>query len=332
MLETTVPVWGMDPPPAPGFDAGRTPYAFNIVHQNPDIMALFLRNYGLRTVTERINVACWVWELNAGYPEWHRFTRLFHDIWAPTHFVADSLRSVSTTPIHVVPYPVEAPAACTYRRSDLGLPENVFLFLYVFDLASTIGRKNPMALLRAFNNAFADRRDVCLVLKYHNATCDAPAAETLQRLASGRANVRLLDMTLPASKVDGLIRLCDCFVSPHRSEGFGFNIAAAMYHGKPVIATGYSGNMDFMSKETAFLIDYELVPVGRGHAHYREGFGWADPSVEHLATLMKQVHDHQDAARRIAEAGRGEIVERYSTSAVARVIEKRIAVLSSGGV
>ena len=131
--------------------------------------------------------------------------------------------------------------------------------------------------MRAFRKAFGSRQDVQLILKYHHSEFDSPATALLERVAKATPNIRTINQTLPEEQVYGLLRSCDCFVSPHRSEGFGLNLAAAMYYGKPVIATGYSGNMDFTTPENAFLIDYDLVAVQRETGAYKAGYVWAEP-------------------------------------------------------
>jgi glycosyltransferase involved in cell wall biosynthesis len=327
---TDVPVWGMDPPPDRRFDPDRNPFAFNIIHQNPNILGVFLTHYGRKTLNDRINIGCWIWELHAGYPAWRHFSRLFHEIWVPSNYVAESLRSICETSMSVVPFPVNAlPTCLSITRSDLGLPGNAFTFTYIFDLASSLARKNPLALLRAFRDAFGSRRDVCLVLKYHNVSSDPTAAATIERLASAYPNVHTFSYTMPGDHVHSLLQISDCFVSPHRSEGFGLNIASAMYYGKPVIVTGYSGNMDFTNDNTSFLIDYDMVAVGPGVPHYREGYGWAEPSVEHLTSLLLRVLENPDLSRKVALAGQAVIREQYSISAIAELIRNRVQALSS---
>jgi glycosyltransferase involved in cell wall biosynthesis len=328
---TDVPVWGVETPPVvPEERSTSNPFACNLILQNPDVLALFLQHYGLATLKNRINIAGWVWELHSGYPEWSRLTRLFHEIWVPSTFVADALRPISTVPVAVVPYPVDRlPETRVLTRASLGLPETALIFLYVFDLGSTTGRKNPLALLRAFRDAFGARADVRLVLKYHNTENDPAGAATLERLASGLPNVHLISHTMATDEVYGLIQLADCFVSPHRSEGFGLNIATAMYYGKPVIVTGYSGNMDFTTPQTAFLIDYDVVAVGQGHPHYRPNYGWAEPSPAHLQALLLRVFEHPDFAQRVGAAGQHIIRSRFSMEAVASSIRERLQAITS---
>src|SRR5213076_1122404 len=120
------------------------------------------------------------------------------------------------------------------------------------------------------------------------------AEEELLWRAHGRQDVHIIDRSLSRGELDGLMAACDCYVSLHRSEGFGLTMAEAMYVGKPVIATGYSGNLDFMTPHNSYLVDYEVVAVGEGAAPYPAHAEWAEPSVEHAACLMRHVFEHRE--------------------------------------
>jgi glycosyltransferase involved in cell wall biosynthesis len=311
-----------------GAAIARPPHAINLFHMNPDALPYVLGRYGQDLLPKRYNIGLWVWELHAGYAPWHGQSRLFNEIWTPSTYSADAIRPVSTAPVYVIPHVVdELPARDAVQREAFGLDPRAFTFLYIFDLASTFERKNPLALVRAFRKAFGNRKDVQLIFKYHHSEFDTAAARLLERLAQSTPNIRTIDQTLPEDQVYGLLRSADCFVSPHRTEGFGLNIAAAMYFGKPVIATGYSGNMDFTTPENAFLIDYDLVTVQHETGAYKANYVWAEPSEDHLAALLRTVVDSPDEARRRAERGRQTIRERYSIKAISEIIRQRLTPL-----
>ena len=302
-----------------------SPYAINLIHLNPDALPSFFRHYD-HVLPSRYNVALWVCELQAGYASWRGLSRIFDEIWTPTSYVAASIRSVCAAPVHVIPYVVDAlPEQDSATRADFGLDQTAFVFLYVFDLASSFDRKNPLAAVRAFRKAFGDRKDVQLVLKYQHPEADAQAAGLIERLARRAANIRTICETFPEERVYALLRACDCFVSPHRCEGFGLNIAAAMYLGKPVIATAYSGNMDFTTPENAFLVDYDLVSIRQDTGYYKANYVWADPSEDHLAALLATVMKCPEEAKRRAEYGQRAVRERLSSQAVAEAIKRRMS-------
>lgn len=304
---------------------GPAPHAMNLFHMNPDVLPLFLGRHGRDLLHRRYNIGLWVWEVHAGYAAWHAQSRLLNEIWTPSTYSADAIRPVTAAPVFVMPHVVDKlPDPKAIDRQALGVDPGAFVFLYVFDVASAFDRKNPLALIRAFRKAFGSRRDVQLILKYHHSEFDAAATRLLERLARATPNIHTISRTLPEDQLYGLMRSCDCFVSPHRSEGFGLNIAGAMYCGKPVIATGYSGNMDFTTPENAFLIDYDLVPVQRDMGAYKANYVWAEPSEDHLAALLHAVLDSPDETRARAERGRRAIQEGYSVKAVSDILRRRL--------
>jgi glycosyltransferase involved in cell wall biosynthesis len=172
------------------------------------------------------------------------------------------------------------------------LPENRFLFLFFFDFRSFIQRKNPWAALRAFAAAFRDdpSAPVNLVIKMNGTGACPEDYQTFLALDAVRdPRVILIDRVMEDREIKELVRLCDCFLSLHRSEGFGRGLAEAMYFGKPVIATGYSGNLDFMNEMNSCLVDCTLVPVGAEEYPYGAGQRWAEPDVEQAAWYLRQL-------------------------------------------
>lgn len=145
----------------------------------------------------------------------------------------------------------------------------------------------------------------------------------LETIAAHLGNVLVLKSTLSEDEITSLYNICDCFVSPHRAEGFGFGPALAMYFSKPTVATGYSGTQDFLNADTGFPVDYELVSVGPGNEPYRPDYVWADPDIEHLALQMQSVFSSYEAAQRKAECGASMIRSLYSSHTVSEAMRRR---------
>jgi glycosyltransferase involved in cell wall biosynthesis len=127
-----------------------------------------------------------------------------------------------------------------------------------------------------------------------------------------------------------LFRACDCYVSPHRSEGFGLTVAEAMALGVPVIATDYGGTVDFVTEEVGFPLRYRLIEVDRDHGPYAKGAIWADPSREHLQELLRSVVANPRAAAARGQRARTRVLENYSAAKVGRCIGERLAAISPG--
>jgi glycosyltransferase involved in cell wall biosynthesis len=180
------------------------------------------------------------------------------------------------------------------------MPRGTYVFLFVFDFASYTERKNPIGLVKSFEMAFGDRSDVLLVLKCAHSLAAPHAMRQLQQVAR-HSNVRITDCVLTRRQLSELLYLCDCYISLHRAEGFGLTLAEAMALGKPVIATGYSGNMEFMTPRNSYPVRYTLAEIERDAGPYLRGYVWAEPDLEHAAELMQWASTHPDAARQVGE-------------------------------
>ena len=264
--------------------------AVNIFHLNGDEVAPAFKALGSRLPANAYNIVYPAWELS-GYPTaWAEQLNRFDEIWAPSEFIYDSLRPVVSKPLHRMPLACDVVLSEFRSRRYFGIPESSCAFLFFFDLRSYSSRKNPMAVVRAFE-ALRSRHsmlDVCLVLKLHGSeTAPDAAAEIKEIAAAGHGRIVLIDREVSDNDVKNLVRCCDVFVSLHRSEGFGRGLAEAMSLSKPVVATAYSGNLDFMDQDTACLVSYDLVPVNEGEYPFHEGQVWADADVQEAAGFME---------------------------------------------
>jgi Glycosyl transferases group 1 len=111
--------------------------------------------------------------------------------------------------------------------------------------------------------------------------------------------------------------VCDAYVSLHRAEGLGLTMAEAMAEGKPVIATGYSGNLEFMDDDVAFLVRSNLEPIGLGVDPYPPDARWAEPDLEHAAAQMRRVFDDREHAAQVGRRAADRIQSQWSSDAVA---------------
>ncbi len=267
-------------------------------------------------------IACWSWELDAIPAEWPGFEGMFDEIWTPTTFVADAMRTRFQLPVFDMPHSIEMPTVETVSRASLNIPDDHFVFLFMFDLCSEMERKNPRGLIRAFRRAFAREQKATLLIKTVRAELEPAAFAELEAAARG-ANIRIVNELADRQRTFGFLEMSDAYVSLHRSEGFGLTLAEAMLLGKPVIATGYSGNLDFMNAGNSWLVDFELVPVGAGGTIYRSG-QWAEPSEMHAAEVMAEMVDNREAAQVRAARGRRDVAEQLSPKAIGARMKARL--------
>jgi len=289
-------------------------YPVNLVCMNADALPDFAQHAGSSFFADRYTIGLWFWEVTTPPPGgWKDAFALVDEVWVATHHVAQAVSSVAPVPVVRVPLPIELPLAPQDARELFGFSPDEFVFLFSFDYLSVFERKNPLGLVRAFTQALSPDSGARLVIKCINADHDPVHHERLQQAVADRRDIRLIEEYLSPEKKNALTAACDCFVSLHRAEGFGLTMAEAMFYGKPVIATAYSGNLDFMTPWNSYLVDHDLVRIGEGAPPYPADGVWADPSIEHAAHLIRKVFDDRDHA---LERGRRAAVDiRQSNSA-----------------
>jgi len=271
-------------------------------------------------------VGQWFWELETAPPWYKRAYKHVDELWAPSRFIETMLRNEAPRRVHVryMPLPLRRPRVVGgVSKSDLGLPDR-FMFLFTFDFMSVMKRKNPIGLVQAFRQAFPGGDGPILVLKSINGQTRPEGTATLRAAIEGAENIIWLDKYLDADQSAALMNLCDCYVSLHRSEGLGLTIAEAMLLGKPVVATGYSGNMDFMSDTTAYTVPWTRVNVGEGAEAYDPNATWAEPDLEEAARLMRHVYDNPDEARERALRGKADLESRFTPAETGRGMRLRL--------
>ena len=278
---------------------------------------------GLLPREDGYRIAYWNWELETVPGEWVKVAELVDEIWSPTRFVADAMRARMPCPVHHILPGVEVGPVEQVTRASLNIPEDHFVFLFMFDLHSQLHRKNPGAVFRAFQSAFRENDKATLLIKTTGGDIHSADLDLVRKTIRG-PNVILLDKLMTRAQAYGLIGMADCFVSLHRSEGFGLGLAEAMLMGKPVIATGYSGNMDFMNRENSLLVDYEMVEINEDRPIYTRGNFWAEPSIKQAAAYMRQVFENADAAAARAERVQPEIQRLLSLEAAGERMRKRL--------
>ena len=275
---------------------------------------------------KRHKIGFWTWELDELPREWDRAFTEYDEIWVPSSFCQAAIAARSPIPVIRIPYCVSSPVMSNKRREDFGIDSRRFVFLTVFDMRSCFDRKNPLAVMRAFKAAFPPNSDCELVVKVNHTDSSPEKLECLRAEASGHS-IRLMEETLRHEDVVALIGASDCIVSLHRSEGFGLVLAEAMLLEKPVIATGYSGNLDFTAPSNAFLVSYKLAEVGFGNAPYPPRCLWADPCVKDASEQMKLVYGRRQLREQRARSGRILIESRFSPAAVGAAMEARLRLI-----
>lgn len=314
-------------------EAASSSHAFTILVVNPDNIFNATDLAQKQFVRDRYTIGYWFWELPEMPDGWLSAFSLVDEVWAASRFVQDSISLKSPVPVFRVPVPVRLGPTDKFSRASFALPERQFLFLSMSDAHSVLERKNPLGVVRAFQTAFrGDDQSVGLILRINNAGgvhADPEAITKVREEIGSYRNIYLMDCVMTRAEIDALLAVSDCFISLHRSEGFGLGPAEAMSLGKPVILTNWSGNIDYMTPHNSIGIDYELIPVGKQYGPYEPNQLWADPDLEQAASWMKQLAQNTELANRIGLLGQETIRNEFSPEAVGKLIHTRLSYLKS---
>lgn len=315
------------------------PYEIDLCFLNINEIQHLPESY-LRT-QQRSNyvIGSWYWELPTLPRSMVEQARRVDEIWVATEFVADAFARFVDVPIIVMPPVVDPSPEPGVGRERFGLSQSECVFLYNFDANSTFARKNPWGVLDAYRRAF-DRQErgngVRLIIKTLNLSRCREGASRL-RYELGQLDGVLIEDDLTAGAMAALIKSCDIYVSMHRAEGFGLGMAEAMYFGKPVISTNYSGNRDFTTSANSFPISYSIREIEIGELRYNPGvegtyvpgLPWAEPSVSEAAHWMRYLYENPSV--RIASGLRAQatIRESYNSIVAGVKMKTRLAEIST---
>jgi glycosyltransferase involved in cell wall biosynthesis/tetratricopeptide (TPR) repeat protein len=281
----------------------------------------------------RYNIGYFFWETEV-MPKAHQLSLgMVDEIWTPSEFVAKCY-SAAPVPIVNVGTSVELPNADTFfGRSYFGLGHE-YVFMFSFDGHSVIHRKNPAAVVRAFLRAFPDRAErVRLILKSQNLLAARWGGingrnEELLELCARDPRIQLIDRTMPLLEYYSLKHACDCYVSLHRSEGFGYGPAEAMAFGKPVIMTNYSGNVEFATPDNCLLVDVKLIhTLDWEYLYWVPEMMWAEPDLDQAAAHMRWVFEDRAFAAQLGQRAKETINRDFGPDAMARRYAKRLTEL-----
>jgi glycosyltransferase involved in cell wall biosynthesis len=296
---------------------------------NADQAPLLAEQMGERLPIASTNIGVWAWEVDV-FPQWMaRSAALVDEIWVYSRHAADAIAAAVDVPVRVFSPPIPTPAAAdTVDRAVLGLSDD-FTFLFCFDFGSGFERKNPLAVIEAFRRAFAPGEGPRLVIKSVRRGAAPHAWARLLTAADDRDDITLRDGYEPAARQRALMAACDCYVSLHRSEGYGLTMAEAMAAGRPVIGTGYSGNLEFMNADNAILVPYELARVPFGCRPYPPTACWAEPDLDAAAHAMRTVASDPRAAAELGSTAQAYIADGFSVDAKVDFVRARLHELRS---
>lgn len=299
----------------------------HIYNINADQLALVRNATSSLSKPAKYTINMPFWELSKFPHDWLQHYQGIDEIWAPTRFIQRALQAVTEIPVVWMPPAVQLENFVKRPRKDFNLPENTFLFHFNFDLSSFASRKNPMAVIDAYRRAFRERyREVPtgLAIKTRGQDRDGSNLKKLIESTKEEPDIFIFNELMTYEETLSLMDCCDCYVSLHRSEGFGYTLAEAMLLGKPVISTDYSGTKDFVNPSTGFPVKYELKSLNQDDYIYWEGQKWADPDIDHAAWLMRRIITDELTTKQVAETGRQKIRKDYSLEVLGQCYLQRL--------
>jgi glycosyltransferase involved in cell wall biosynthesis len=300
------------------------PYDTNLICVNADMLPAVAAGLGSRFFDFRHSVGLWFWEVTSFPEQWQPSFDHLDEVWVASEHISEALRPLSPVPVRTVRVPVTPAEPKRLSRAEMGLPKG-FCFLFVFDYRSVFKRKNPLGIVEAFRQAFPPGTGPSLVLKSVCSDEFPDQREALAAAVADRPDIHLIEEKVPVEVKDAMIASCDCYVSLHRSEGLGLTMAEAMYFGRPVIATAYSGNLDFMTGDNSCLVPYKTIEIGDDAPPYPAHGEWAEPDLEYAARMMQKVYEDPDLAAKLGRRGAADIRRTHSLAASCELIEARVA-------
>ena len=280
----------------------------------------------VRATSRRLVGYCY-WELETLSTEIRRGAAAVDEIWVHTRFIEDAFANGTTTPVRRVPLPVAEPVSSGRTRADFAALAPFTdrpLIGVTFDYFSVRERKNPVGAIEAFTRAFRPDEGPVLVVKTLHADHFPDQHAELVSAAAGRSDVVVWNEQLTRADQMAFIACLDGLLALHRSEGFGVHLAEAMWLGTPVVATGYSGNVDFMDDDNSLLVGYELTGVRDGGGIYPGGARWAEPDVDHAAECLRRLVSDPDLAAGLADRARATMESQPGDAEVAAGIATRL--------
>jgi GT2 family glycosyltransferase len=302
-------------------------FDINILQINADYTPYACTYLGNTFFENKYTIGIWAWELEEFPDFWADAFDYVHEIWVPSTFVNKAVTKKSPVPVFTIPHSIQTinnmERIKNTNRSYFNLPDHSFVFLSVFDVHSVTERKNPFGSIIAFKKSFKENdTSVTLIIKVTN-----PDEETLKKLRDaigGYKNIIVFTRNLSRIEMEWLMCTIDCYLSLHRSEGFGLGPAQAMARGKVAILTNWSGNTDYMTNDNCIPISYQLQQLGQDFGPYEKHQFWAEPDLEEASFMMRSLISDPQMVKKIGRQARTTMAQNFSPEKVGQHMKDRI--------
>jgi glycosyltransferase involved in cell wall biosynthesis len=301
-------------------------YDINVAYMAVEQLPHYFSQLQKQVLLSRYNILRTYWELAEAPPAWGALLNPIDELWVPNSFVADAFRPIFNRKITVIPVCIDVNRKQKFSREHFGLDNDRFYFMFSFDYHSGTARKNPLGVVQAFSYAFPDEQTkVGLLIKTTGPKeLDPTVSQQLENVSHLDKRIKILNGSVGRDEMLSLMDDCDCYVSLHRSEGFGLGMAEALALERPVIATDYSGNREYLTANTGFPVPFSLRKLLPGEYQMGEGQSWAEPDLSAAVGLMRTIFDDQAERERRSANGKQYIEAHYAGGTVVRMIQDRL--------
>ncbi|RJG05398.1 glycosyltransferase family 1 protein [Noviherbaspirillum cavernae] len=287
----------------------------------------------------KTNFAYCAWESDTIPAHWPAILNKFHAVLVPSQFNADVFRAGGVTvPIHVVPHIRRhahediTPEQRSDMRRQLGIDEDRFVF---YSIGAWMLRKDFPRLIEAFLQEFGEDEPVALLLKTSSKPVHFPlpheqgktslqlVQESIQAFASKHQRSRATIALLAGDGVSGawldcLHQVGDAYISLSRAEGWGMGAFEATVLGRPVLMTGWSGQLDFLGHDHPGLIDYSLEPIDWPGTSYGPDHRWAVADIDDTRRKMRELFERRNQPDEHAMRLSEKMCSQYSEAVIMR--------------
>jgi glycosyltransferase involved in cell wall biosynthesis len=276
----------------------------------------------------RYNIGIWFFELEFLPESWKEEAKNYDEIWATSSFLEQIfLKELPDKKIRRINHPLPSIQKLdkNISKSYFNLSPDDFVCLFIFDFDSDVNRKNPLAVVQSFQQAFVDNANAKLIIKSHSG--NSSQIKKIDLAIGSDKRIFHYSDNWPHDNINVLLNSCDVYISLHRSEGVGLTLLEAIALEKPTLSTNYSGNLDFCKKEWAELVDFEMVEVNKDSAYYNfyglkdQDIKWAEANIKDASEKLKKIYDNYLVYEEKAKEGSKWVLENYSISKIGGEIE-----------
>lgn len=306
--------------------AEKADHPINLIQISPSEEVFnFFSHFDFSFFENKYNILYMAWESETIPEPYIAHLNLFDEIWTPSEYCKNCIEKYVSLPVIVIPHPVQFPVNEPEDKTVKDIfDKNKFNFLFIFDYNSSLERKNVLSLIKVFRKTFdTGENNAFLTIKTSLSTRFPEEKKQILDAIGSSERIKIVEKIFDKNSLNNLISHCDCYISLHRAEGFGLTMAEAMFLGKPVIATGYSGNLEFMNPENSFLVQAQKISSQSAVINYDSNTVWSEPDLQQTEEYLRIVFNDRELLENKAQKGYASVHEKLSFQHIGQLIKER---------